>query len=185
MKKLLPILLLLLLLTGCGAKKFYTLGDNLNVKSTTSYSETIDVVKVTVPKYLKEHKIVRQITPYQIELIDKAQWLIPMEKKLTEVLIDYLQQALNTPNVHLYPWDSDNKSQKRVSVEVKKFIASSNEVMLIANYKVINLTNNTKQQKRFETSVKSNSSMEGMMYAMEKAYLKLLSEIKTTLINNK
>jgi len=184
MKKLLPILFLLLLI-GCDAKKFYTLGDNLNIQQTTTHTEAIDVLKVTVPKYLKEHKIVRQVTPYQIELIDKAQWLIPMEKKLTEILIDYLQQSMNNPHVHLYPWDSDNKTQKRISIEIKKFIASNNEVILIANYKIMNLANNTNQVKRFETKVKSDSSMEGMMYSMEKAYLKLLSEIKTTLINNK
>jgi uncharacterized lipoprotein YmbA len=176
---------MLLLLTGCGAKKFYTLGNNLNINETTTYSKSIDVVKVTVPKYLKEHKIVRQITPYQIELIDKAQWLIPMEKKLTEILIEYLQQSMNNPNVHLYPWDSDNKTHIRVSIEIKKFIASDNLVMLKANYKIMNLKNNTSHITRFETNVKSNSSIEAMMNSMEKAYLKLLAEIKTTLINNK
>ncbi len=184
MKKLFPILFLLLL-TGCGTKKFYTLGDNLNIDSTITYTQTIDVVNVTVPKYLKEHKIVRQVTPYQIELIDKAQWLIPMEKKLTEILIDYLQQSLNNPNVHLYPWDSDNKTQKRISVEIKKFIASDTQVMLKANYKIVDLKTNTSQIKLFETSIENSNNIESMMEAMEKAYLALLESIKTTLINNK
>jgi uncharacterized lipoprotein YmbA len=184
MQKLFPILFLLLL-TGCGSKKFYTLGDNLNIHSSTTYSQTIDVVKVTVPKYLKEHKIVRQITPYQIELIHKAQWLIPMEKKLTEILIDYLQQSLNNPNVHLYPWESNNKTEKRVSIEIKKFIASNSDVMLKANYKIVNLKTNTNQTKLFETTVISNDNIESMMQGMEEAYLQLLSDIKTTIINNK
>jgi uncharacterized lipoprotein YmbA len=185
MNKPFPILLFLLLLTGCGSKKFYTLGDNLNIKSTTSYSKTIDVVKVTVPKYLKEHKIVRQITPYQIELVDKAQWLIPMEKKLTEILIDYLQQALNNPNVHLYPWDSNNKTEKRISIEIKNFIASDKKVMLKANYKILNLKNNTSQIKLFKTTVPITNNIESMMQGMEKAYLELIKNIKTTIINNK
>jgi uncharacterized lipoprotein YmbA len=184
MKKLLSILFLLLI-TGCGVKKFYTLGDNLNIHATTTYSETIDVVQVAVPKYLKEHKLVRQITAYQIELIDKAHWLIPMEKKLTQILIDYLQQSMNNPNVHLYPWDSNNKTKKRVSVDIKKFISSNDKVMLKANYKITDLLNNTSQIKRFETSVKSNNNTEEMMQAMEKAYLQLLENIKTTIINNK
>lgn len=183
MNKLLP-LLILLILTGCGAKKFYTLGDNLNINSTTTYSQTIDVVKVTVPKYLKEHKIVKQITPYQIELIEKAQWLVPMEKKLTEVLIDYLQQALNNPNVHLYPWDSDNRTKKRISIEIKKFIASDTEVMLKANYKIMNLTNNTTKTRLFNTTIPTTNNIQSMMESMEKAYIKLIENIKTTLINN-
>jgi uncharacterized lipoprotein YmbA len=184
MKKLFP-LLLLLLLTGCGSKKFYTIGDNLNINSTTTYNKTIDVVKVTVPKYLKEHKIVRQISPYQIELIDKAQWLIPMETKLTQILIDYLQQSMNNPNVHLYPWDSNNKTDKRISIEIKRFIASNKQVTLKANYKVMNLKTNTNETKLFETTVPNNSNIESMMQSMEKAYLQLAEKVKTTIINNK
>ena len=184
MKKLLPFLILLLL-TSCGTKKFYTLGENLKIKNEIQYSETIEVVQVSVPRYLQEYKIVKQVTPRQVELIKKAQWLVPMEERLTEILIDYLQQSLNNPNVHLYPWDADNEPKKRVSVEVKKFIASSKEVMLIANYKVMDFTNNTKQQKSFRSSIKTDGSMEGMMSSMEKVYLELLSEIKVTLLNNK
>ena len=184
MKKLSAILFLLLL-TACGSKKFYTLGDNLNIGSTTTYEQTIDVVKVTVPKYLKEHKIVRQVTPYQIELIDKAQWLVPMEKKLTEILIEYLQQSLNNPNVHLYPWDSDNRTEKRISIEIKKFIASDNQVMLKANYKIMNLKSNTSKIRLFKTTVATTKTIESMMQGMEKAYLELIENIKTSLINNK
>ena len=183
MNRLLPFLILLLL-TGCGSKKFYTLGDNLNITSQTTYSESIDVVKVIVPKYLKEHKIVRQITPYQIELVGKAQWLVPMEKKLTEVLIDYLQQSLNNPNVHLYPWESDNKSTKRISIEIKKFIASDKEVMLKANYKIVDLKSNSSKVKLFKTTVPTSSDIQNMMESMEKAYLELIENIKTTLIKN-
>ena len=183
MKRLLP-LLFLLLLTGCGAKKFYTFGDNLNIKSTQNYTQTIDVVKVSVPKYLKEHKIVREVTPYQIELVDKAHWLIPMEKKLTQILIDYLQQSLNNPNVHLYPWESNRETKKRVSVNIQKFIASNTEVILKATYKIQNFTSNTTITKKFYTSIKSNKELSKMMETMEKAYFELSENIKTTLINN-
>ena len=184
MNKLL-LILSLLLFTGCGAKKFYTLGDDLKINANTTFTEPIDVLKVSVPKYLKEHKIVRQVTPYQIELINKAQWLVPMEKKLTEMLIDYLQQSMNNPNVYLYPWDSDKRASKRISIEIKKFIASDKEVMLKANYKIVNLNNNQSQIKIFETSVATKNDIESMMQSMEKAYLTLLADIKKTLINNK
>ncbi len=185
MKKLLLSLLLLGLFFGCGAKKFYTLGDTFNVHSTISNTQTIDVVKVSVPKYLKEHKIVRQITPYQIELIDKAQWLIPMEQKLTAMLIDYLQQSLNNPNVYLYPWQSSRGADKRVELKIQKFIASKQKVMLKANYKIVDLKNSKNQIYNFSTTLNSGSSIESMMQAMEEAYLALLEDIKTTLINNK
>ncbi len=179
------LILSLLFFTACDSKKFYTLGDNLNIRETTTYTQTIDVVKVTVPKYLKEHKIVRQISPYQIELVDKAQWLIPMDKKLTQILIDYLQQSMNNPNVYLYPWDSNNKTDKKVIVDIKKFIASQQQVMLKANYKIVDLKTNQKQTKNFETTVLNHSNIESMMKSMETAYLQLLQNIKETIINNK
>jgi len=183
MNRLLPFLILLLL-TGCGSKKFYTLGENLTINSPTTYSEPIDVVKVVVPKYLQEHKLVRQVTPYQIEFIEKAQWLVPMEKKLTDILIDYLQQSLHNPNVHLYPWESNNKARKRVSIEIKKFIASDKEVILKANYKIINLQNNSTQRKNFKTTVATTDDVQSMLKSMEKAYIKLMKNIKTSLIDN-
>jgi len=183
MNRLLPFLILLLL-TGCGSKKFYTLGENLTIDSTTTYSEPIDVVNVIVPKYLTEHKLVRQVTPYQIEFIDKAQWLIPMEKKLTDILIDYLQQSLHNPNVHLYPWESNNKATKRVSIEIKKFIASDKEIILKANYKIVNLKSNKSKTKLFKTTIPTTNKTQEMLKSMEKAYLELIKNIKTSLIEN-
>jgi len=183
MRSLLPILTLLLL-TGCGSKKFYTLGENLTITSPTTYHEAIDVVKVEVPNYLTEPKIVRQVTPYQIEFIEDAEWLIPMEKKLTDVLIEYLQQSLNNPNVHLYPWESNQKAAKRVSVEIKNFIASDKEVTLKANYKIVDLRNNRHKIEHFKTTLPTTNNTQDMLKSMEKAYFELIKKIKTSLIEN-
>jgi len=182
MFKLLPVLSLLLLLTGCGSKRYYTLGNTLNIEATTTYTKEIDVVKINVPKYLRDHTLVRQVTPYQVELIDKAQWLTPMQKRLTNVLIDYLQKSMNNPNVHLYPWDSGKKTAKRVSVTIKRFIAYNNEVVLEANYKVENLENKTSDTKLFHTSVKTDQNIDNMMASMEQAYFELAEKIKMEVI---
>jgi uncharacterized lipoprotein YmbA len=182
--KFLTLLLTLLLFTACGSKKFYTLGDNLDIQSEKTYSNSIDVVKVTLPKYLHEHQIVRKVTEYQIEFIPQAHWLIPMEKNLTDILINYLQHSMNNPNVHLYPWESNDKATTRISVEVKKFIASDKEVLLKANYKIVNLQTKEEKTKQFQTHVQSTKSMESMIQNMEKAYLRLLKEIKNELIKN-
>jgi len=183
MNRVLP-LIIILLLTGCGSKKFYTLGENLTIDSPITYNEPIDVVKVVVPKYLQEHKLVRQVTPYQIEFIEKAQWLVPMEQKLTDILIDYLQQSLHNPNVHLYPWESNNKATQRVSIEIKKFIASNNQVILKANYKIVDLRHNGRKIKNFTTAIKTTDNVQNMLKSMEKAYIELIKNIKTSLINN-
>jgi len=180
--KVLLTLLFLLLTTGCATKSYYTLGDNLAVDSTDNYKENIAVVKVTVPKYLEEFKLVRQTSPYNVEIIDNANWLNPMQKRLTDMLIDYLQQSMNNPNVHLYPWESSKKDKKRVSVRIKKFIAYNDNVILKADYKIHDLESNTINSERFETSVKTDGSLEGMMASMEKAYLELARNIKNNII---
>jgi uncharacterized lipoprotein YmbA len=183
--KTLLTLLFLLLSTGCATKSYYTLGDNLTVESTNTYQENIAVLKITVPKYLEEFKLVRQTSPYNVEIIDNANWLTPMQKRLTDVLIDYLQQSMNNPNVHLYPWDSSNKDKKRVSVRIKKFIAYGSSVILKANYKIHDLETNTIKSKRFETTTKTDGSLDGMMASMEKAYLELATTIKNDIIKER
>ena len=183
--RVLLTVLFLLLATGCGAKKYYTLGDSINIKSTETYSENVAVVRLSVPKYLEEFKLVRQTSPYHVEIIDKAHWLTPMQKRLTNLLIDYLQQSMNNPNVHLYPWESSNKDKKRVSVRIKKFIAYNGNVILKANYKIHDLEKNTVKSKRFETSTKTDGSLDGMMASMEKAYLELATSIKNNIIEQR
>jgi uncharacterized lipoprotein YmbA len=182
MKTILFISFFLLLTTGCATKSYYTLGDNLSINSTDTYTESIGVVKVSVPKYLEEFQLVRQTSPYNVEIIDNANWLNPMQKRLTDMLIDYLQQSLNNPNVHLYPWESTNKDKKRVSLRIKKFIAYKDNVILSANYKIHDLESNRINAKHFETTVKTDGSLEGMMESMEKAYLKLAKDIKNNII---
>ena len=182
MKNIILILLTLLLFTACSSKKYYTLGNNLNITSDMTYTKEIDIVKVNVPKYLKDHILVRQVSPYQVELIDQAQWLTPMQKRLTNILIDYLHKSMNNPNVHLYPWDGNKNPYKRVSVNIKRFIAYENMVYLQANYKIHNFETKTTTTKLFNTKVKTNESIESMMESMEIAYLKLTQTIKNEIV---
>ena len=184
MKQLLP-LLLLLLLAGCSSpKKYYTLGTNINVEPTVAFDKPIDVVTVIVPKYLEDPALVRQVTPYQIKLLDKAQWLTPMKKRLTNVLIDYLQKSMQNPQVHLYPWDANKHPYKRVSVTIKRFIAYDDKVYLDATYKIHNLESKATLTKLFSTTVPTGESTDAMMNAMERAYLELAATIKSEIINS-
>ncbi len=179
---LIPIFTLLLLMGGCTPKRYYTLGNNLDITQKITYRKPIDVVTVNVPKYLQDLILVRQITPYQVELLDKARWLTPMKKRLTNVLINYLQKSLNNPNVHLYPWNANRKADKRVEVTIKRFIAYKDKVYLDADYKIYDYNTKKSITKLFSTKVETDKKIDSMMESMEKAYQQLLEEIKTEIV---
>ena len=182
MKNLLILLFIVLLLTGCSPKKYYTLGNNLTITQNITYTKPIDVVTVNVPKYLQDLILVRQVTPYQVKLLDKARWLTPMKKRLTNVLINYLQKSLNNPNVHLYPWNANKKAYKRVEVTIKRFIAYKDRVYLDADYKIYNYNTKKSINRLFSTKVETGVGIDSMMESMERAYLQLLEEIKSEIV---
>ena len=182
MRQVLTFISFCFLIVGCGSKHYYTLGDNIQVHSTKQYHEPIDVLNVVVPKYLEEFKLVRQTTPYNIEIIDNAHWLTPMQERLTSILIEYLQESMNNPNVYLYPWESKGKSKKRVALRIQKFIAFNKKVILKAKYKIVDLVENKTESNHFQTSIETDGSLDSMMQAMERAYLELIKNIKNNII---
>lgn len=182
MYKNLLILLLLILLQGCNSKQFYTIGDTSHIEPTETYTKNIAIEKVDIPKYLKDSSIVKQVSPYQVVLIKDANWLTPMQKRLTNVLINYLQKSLNNPNVYLYPWEIDKNKNKKISLKIKRFIAYNNEVILEASYKIYDYASKSYNTKLFTTKVKTSKSTENIMASMEKAYFQLMEKIKLELL---
>jgi uncharacterized lipoprotein YmbA len=177
------LILLLLLLTACSSKEYYTFGDTSQVNYIHSCHKTIAIDKVKVPKYLTDNAIVQQVSPYKVIRIKNANWLTPMQKRLTNVLINYLQKSLNNPKIYLYPWESRKKdTDKRVSVKIQRFIAYNNSVILEASYQINNLKSKQKTTKLFNTTVVKSDTIESMMGAMEEAYFRLSKEIKIDII---
>ena len=173
----------LLLFNACASKEYYTFGDISQINHIQSCHQTIAIDKVKVPKYLTDNAIVKQVSPYKVIRIKNANWLTPMQKRLTNVLINYLQKSLNNPNIYLYPWESRKKdTDKRVSVKIQRFIAYNNRVRLEASYQIKNIKIKQKTTKLFDTTVVTSNTIESMMGAMEEAYFRLAKEIKTDII---
>ena len=183
MKQIFFIPLLLLLFAGCSTKEYYTFGDNVQtISSSHTCTKIIAIEKVKVPKYLTDTSIVHQLTPYRVIRLKNANWLTPMKKRLTNVLIDYLQKSLNNPNIYLYPWESKKKTDIKISVKIKRFIAYKDEVILEASYQIKNLKTQENQTKLFHTSIPSSHLTEDIMESMEKAYFKLIKEIEEEIV---
>ena len=171
------MLLLTFYLGGCSSTKYYTLGDTSDITTQQNYGKAIGIEKIEIPKYLKDNSLVKQITPYQVERIDNANWLIPMQKHLTNVLISYLQKSLNNPDVNIYPWESHKSISKKVSLKIKRFIAYNNTVTLEGSYQITNVDNKSTETKLFSKKVLTGKNTEEIMKAMEKAYFLLASEL--------
>jgi uncharacterized lipoprotein YmbA len=183
MKQIFFTALFLLLLTGCSSKEYYTFGDNINnIPISHNCTKTIAIEKIKIPKYLTDSSIVYQLTPYRVIRLKNANWLTPMKKRLTNVLIDYLQKSLNNPNIYLYPWESKKNTDIKVSLKIKRFIAYKDEVILEARYQIKDLKTQKSQTKLFNTKIASNHHTEEIMKSMEKAYFKLIEEIKKDII---
>lgn len=181
-KPLWIVLFFMLFLQGCSTKYYYTLGSTSNIEATETYTQTIAVRKIEIPKYLKDNNLVRQITPYQVMLIEDAYWLSPMQRRLTNVLIDYLQKSMNNPNVHLFPWETEKDTDKRISVQIKRLLAYKDEVKLEASYKIRDMKSNQYKTKLFTTKVATTNTTDAMVESMEKAYFELLEAIKKDLL---
>lgn len=182
MNKIFLGLTFIFLITGCSSKRYYTLGDTSDIEAKKTCTKIIAIEKVGIPKYLKDSAIVKQVSPYQVELMKDANWLMPMQKHLTNVLISYLQKSLNNPNIYLYPWESTKETDKKISLKIKRFIAYNNEVILDASYQINNLKSKTNDTKLFSTKIETSDDIESVMEAMEKAYFELSDNIKNEII---
>jgi uncharacterized lipoprotein YmbA len=170
-------------MTGCSSKRYYTLGDTSNISIQNPYKKPIGIEKIEIPKYLKDNSLVKQVTPYRVERIEDATWLTPMQKHLTNVLINYLQKSLNNPDISLYPWESHKKISKKVSLKITRFIAYNQEVILEGSYQIENLENKTSHTELFSKKVATGEKSEEMMKAMEEAYFLLASELSNKISN--
>jgi uncharacterized lipoprotein YmbA len=182
MNKIVLSLFFIFIVIGCSSKEYYTLGDTSKVMPQYKDKQIIAIKKVEIPKYLKDNAMVKQISPYQVVRLKNSNWLTPMQKRLTNVLINYLQKSLENPNIYLYPWENKKETSKKVSLKIKRFIAYKNDVILEASYQIDNLKTKKYQTKLFSTKIEAKEETEEMVEAMEKAYFKLIQEIVKDII---
>jgi uncharacterized lipoprotein YmbA len=181
-KKIL-ILLIPLLFVGCGSKQLYTLGDTSSIRGESqSINQFIAVEKVELPIYFMDSPIYKKDSPFHLKKIGNAHWINTMDQHLTNVLISYLQKAMKNPNIYKYPWSNVKKIDKRLALNISKFISYKNIVSLDANYQILDKNKRVSSNNLFSTEIKTkDNSIESMIDAMEKAYFQLTDDIKQKL----
>ncbi len=177
------VLIFILFLWGCSSKELYTLGDTItNIRELKSSSDYIAIDRVKIPVYLINSPIYKKDTPYHLKRIDNATWINNLDKQLTETLINYLHKSINNDNIYPYPWSNIKRFDKRVSVKITKFIAYRDEVELKATYQIYNRIDKKSLNYFIDISEKiGGKSINDMINAMDRAYLKLMQDISSKL----
>jgi len=183
MRSIFTIIVFLFILSGCSSKEFYTLGDISNIEvGDTITNEFIGVEQVKVPAYLMNSPIYIKKSNYHIERLDNANWVNSMEEHLTSVLIAYLQKYMNNPNIYLYPWSRIRHIDKRLTLIINDFIASSGVVTLSARYRILDKRSGKIYSYFYETEENIDGKrVEDMISAMERAYFRLIQDISSHL----
>ncbi|HHD79246.1 MAG TPA: membrane integrity-associated transporter subunit PqiC [Epsilonproteobacteria bacterium] len=173
-KKILLPLTMTMLLSGCLSSTYYVLSTTSQPKQTYNYSKlVIGVEKVTVPEYLFKREIAVADSSSKIRFISHASWAEDLDAGLTQRLIGFLQKKFNAPNVYAYPWGVDKQPNKKVKVQISRFIAQDNHVYLDANWQVENMKTGKVKAKLFSTIVSTSGDANDIVASMDKAFAQL------------
>lgn len=178
--KIVLILFAALALDGClSSSHYYVLSTPSEPQSTYHTRHmSIGVENISVPEYLFKREIAVAKSDSEVVFKDDGTWAEDMDKGLTARLIGFLQKKFNAPNVHLYPWDLDAQPDRRVKVQVSRFIAKDNRVYLDATWEVENMHTHRKNAKLFHTIVPTKSMQTGeVVAAMNSAFKRLEEDI--------
>jgi len=177
-RKIIPTLLLLLALGGCGTSSYYVLSTAPQPATTYSHVKgAIGVEKVSVPKYLFKREIAVARSNSQVTFLSGASWAEDVDEGLTQRLVSYLQKKFNKPEVYSYPWGVSSQPRIKVKVQISRFIAQGDRVYLDASIRLENMQTGKRKAKLFSTSVPSGSSASSIVEAMDRAFDRLEEEV--------
>jgi uncharacterized lipoprotein YmbA len=170
--------ILLLILSGCGSSKYFMLTEPQSISKQYNHRlEVVGVEKISLPEYMKQGKVAKQISSTQIDYLDNDNWLEDMEESLTKRLIVVIQKGFNTPSVYAYPWGLSKQSSIKIKVRINKFIAYGDSVYLDANYEITHLKSSKKYSKLFNTKVSTKGDTPSIVSSMNIAFSRLSKSI--------
>jgi len=135
------LLMLFLLLTGCGKTvqpKYYLLTPATADTATGSLKQlSISVGPVILPKYLDRSQIVTRHNELELDLADSHRWAEPLQDNFSAVLAENLRQRLQTASVTVFPARELKDSDYRVIINVIRFDADDKgDAILSADWNI-------------------------------------------------
>ncbi len=158
------VLLLAMILTGCGTSKpsnFYILNDvgTYPIHSLSkSQHPVIGVGPITFAKYLNQPQIVTRDSQNQLRLDEFNRWAEPLADNFTRVLAKDLNATLKNHSVIVYPSANFETIQYQVTMNVDRFDATTDgRVFAEVSWTILN----KKTERRLISSSKSYSDLLG------------------------
>lgn len=181
-KRILASVLAWVWLGGCGAlapkadpSNFYVLvalakrdlaADNIAALSNANLS--VGLGPIELPSYLDRQQIATRTSTHRLSYSETDRWAAPMADSFSRVIGENLSRMLNSAQVSLFPWQSNNAPDYQVRIEVLQFESDMNqEAWLVARWAVFDrntkiLLNRTSQRHRRAGSSASEDSVRAL-----------------------
>lgn len=141
---ILPALLIVLSLAGCGATsqppKFYLLNalssSNQDIGKVPA-KLAIGIGPITIPEYVDRQQIVTRISDHELNLAEFHKWAEPLKDNVPQVLAENLSELLDTDQIATYPWKRNTSIDYQVTVDITRFdTAPDGKAHLIARWHI-------------------------------------------------
>jgi len=136
-------LIITYLLSGCALttlprkQVFFTLQPSADANITVvSGKPQASIRYVSIPSYLNQAGIARQIAPNQIAVSADARWATPLSESIPTLLANYLQALVKSP-IETNPLPPGIQVDTLIEVRITRFIADDKSLYLQAQYRLI------------------------------------------------
>ena len=177
--KRLTIVIVLLFIVGCGGSSRYFMLTEPGIMS-KHYAKRLPLIgveKISIPEYMQQGAVAKQLSSTQIEYSKNGKWSEDMEGSLTKQLIVAIQKSFNHPDVYAYPWDLSKQANIKIKLTISKFIAYGDKVYLDANWKIHDLRVSKERSQLFSITIPTGQTDEQIVESMNSAFSKLSKSI--------
>ena len=190
----LNILVLFLLLTGCGTSpkiNFYMLNapsEFKPVKEDNVKREVIAVWAVRLPDYLDRSEIVVRSSPYEVVVSDFSWWAGDLRQNITNLLANELGQRLQTNKIIATTWGDRCKKDFQIKTYVDRFDGELGGNVIFKGVWVLldgeGRNELVRENFNFKTTI-DDESYEELVAALSKLTVKLSAQMAYSIISYK
>lgn len=184
-------LLLCVILAGCAflgptpdSTRFFALtslprAGQMAEDSAATKALVLGIGPVRFPGYLDREQIVTRISQNRFAVAENDRWVEPLEENFSRVLAQNLSILLQTDRVIAYPWETNQRPNYQVRVEVLRFEPNGEQLVeLWARWTILDVAKKSLTTKEsYLTRPARDKSTEASVAAMSETLSDLSKEI--------